>query len=125
MLCYYIPLAVIDTTTLTIAARNSELFAARLRDYFSCEQSGHDPNNPCDRKSLSEISHPDLAVTALVLLGIFPVVNLVYAINIRELKEKFSSCLGKTKVVSRNTKRTLSSLSSVSIKLDTKMTKNV
>ena len=87
----------IDTTTLTIAARNAELFAARLKDYFSCEQSGHDPNNPCDRKSFSEISHPDLGVAALVLLGIFPVINLVYAINIKELKEKFNGCLGKGK----------------------------
>ena len=115
----------IDTTAFTIGARNSELFEARLRDYFFCEQSGYDPNEPCDRKSFSEISHPDLTVTALVLLGFFPVVNLVYAINIKELKEKFSSCLGKTKVVSRSTKRTFSSLSSVSIKLDTKITKNV
>ena len=110
----------IDTIAFTIAARNAELFAARLTNYFSCEQSGHDPNNPCDRKSFSEISHPDLAVTALVLLGIFPVVNLVYAINIKELKEKFSSCLGKKKIASRGTKRTFLFLSSVSIKLDTK-----
>ena len=112
------------TTALTIGARNSEHFASRLTDYFFCEQSGHDPNNPCDKKGINEISHSvtDLAVTAFVLLANFPVVNLVYAINIKELKEKFSSCSGKE---SRSTKKTFSFLSSVSIKLGTKITKNV
>ena len=125
MLCYYILLAVIEAAIFTIVARNSELFAARLRDYFFCEQSGHDPNNPCDRKSFSEISHPNLTVTALVLHGILPVVFMVYAINIKELKERFNSCLRKTKVVSKSTKKIFSSLSPVSIQLDTKITKNV
>ena len=116
----------IDTTALTIGARNAELFEARLENYFFCELSGHDPNNPCDRKSFSEISYPDLTVLAFALLGIFPVVNMVYAVNIKELKEKFRNCSGKAEVVSRRTKKTFTSLSLVSIKLDTnKITKNV
>ena len=78
-------------TLFTIDIRNSEPFMAALNKYFICEGRGNDPNNPCDRNTFRQYSNPELTTIYFVLFGIFPAVNLVYALNFREMKEKFKS----------------------------------
>ena len=71
--------------------RNSEPFTEALSNYFVCEGRGYDPNNPCDRNIFRQYSNPELTTISFVLIDIFPVINLVYALNIREMKDKFRS----------------------------------
>ena len=79
-------------TSFTIATRNSEPFAEHLLNYFACEGRGNDPNNPCDRNTFGQYLNPEVTTISFFLIEIFPVINLVYALNIVELKEKFKSC---------------------------------
>ena len=88
--CYYILLAAVALTSFTVELRNSELFVEELLNYFACEGKGNDPNNPCDRNTFRQLAIPWLTVVSLVLIFLLPAVNLVYVLNIKELKEKFN-----------------------------------
>ena len=83
--CYYVVLGVIALTTFTVTTRNVELFTEELGQYFLCEAVG--PEDPCDRSGFEELTHPELVAVSYVLLGIFPVFNVVFAVNVNELKQ--------------------------------------
>ena len=53
-------------------------------EYFRCESQGAPSNNICDRNSVKG----DLISTtiAFILLGLYPAFNLIYTINIKELR---------------------------------------
>ena len=86
----------------TIIVRNSAPFKTELLSYFACERKGHDPNDPCDVEGFRDLSYSIMSAIALFLLGLLPAVNLVYALNIRELKQKVRGCCGG-EPVSRDT----------------------
>lgn len=85
--CYYVLLGVIALITLTLATRNDNRLLEEIAAYFRCEFIGIDPQNPCDRSRYQELLNPELNCISYVLLGIFPVVNLVFAVNVEELKQ--------------------------------------
>ena len=101
--CYYILLVVVALTSFTLNTRNSEPFLEALINYFFCEGRGNDPNNPCDRNTFHQYSNPELTTISFVLINIFPVINLVYALNIKEMKEKFKSSVMMIKLKFSNT----------------------
>ena len=107
--CYYVLLTVVVLTTFTIKTRNSELFVEELSNYFACEERGNDPNNPCDRNTFCQLSYPWLSAISFMLLYMLPVVNLVYVLNIKELKEKFN--ITKSLKFSRTVQTNLSNMS--------------
>ena len=78
----------------TVTTRNGVRFAAAVADYWQCELTGVDPENPCDelRASFEKLSFPVLTSFSYILLGISPAVHLVFAVNISELKQKFKTC---------------------------------
>ena len=90
VLCYYVLSAVIALISFTLSTKNSEQFVSRLLDHFDCEMHGQDPENPmaCDRNDFRQFSSPELAALVAALFSLFPVVNLVYVVNIKELKQK-------------------------------------
>ena len=96
-------------TTFTIITRDSELFVEELSNYFACEGRGNDPNNPCDRNTFRQLTYPWLTVVSFVLIFMIPAVNLVYVLNIKELKEKFS--IMQALKFSRTTQTNLSNMS--------------
>ena len=65
--------------------RNISGYIREIQMYFFCQQGGYDPDNPCTQ-DYQMYSYPFLTAAAFALLGLFPVVNLVYAINLKELK---------------------------------------
>ena len=91
-LSYYILVTVFSLTSFTLATRNSGPFVMQLQAYFACEGRGHDPDNPCDRNNFRQLAYPGVATTSFILLDLFPVVNLLYVLNIRELKDKCKMC---------------------------------
>ncbi len=85
--CYCIVLSTVVLTALTLSTRDdTTAFVRNIGLYFLCEQRGHDPENPCSRDYIKN-SDSVLTMLSYVLLSLFPVVSLIYAINIRELKE--------------------------------------
>ena len=87
MILYYLGLAAAGITLNTISARNPSQFIESIQTYFFCEQGGHNASNPCSRSEIENRNHPSLEVLASLMVAIFPVVNLLYAVNIQELKE--------------------------------------
>ena len=117
--CYYILLAVVALTTFTIATRNGGLAITRIFEYFTCEQEGHIPGK-CDEKRsrFQELSNPAWTTMSYILLGMFPMVNLIYAVNIQELKAFCQCCSWKrlTFSVSENPSTASSALNSSTLK---------
>ena len=83
--CYYVILGVIALTTFTLSTKNSESVANGIVGYFGCESSG--PQTPCDRSGFEPQLNPVLDCLSYILLGLFPAVNLVFAVNVKELKQ--------------------------------------
>jgi len=98
--CYYVLLGVIVLTTFTITTQNATLLADAVADYWQCEITGVEPENSCDRLRdlLEALTYPGLTAVSYILLGIFPAVNLIFAVNIEEIKQKFMTwCCRATK----------------------------
>ena len=72
--------------------RNLDAFDTQLDKYFVCELSGHDPSNPCDRSRFRLLSNPGLTAMTFILLGLFPLFNLIYALNYEELMKRCRAC---------------------------------
>ena len=89
--CYYVLLDVLALMAFTITTRNIEQFEAAVTNYWQCELTGVDPESPCDAliASYREFSNPVLSSFGFVILGSSPAVNLIFAINFSELKQKF------------------------------------
>ena len=80
-------------TTFTIVTRNYDsLFRATL-DYFECEKSGR--NSTCSRNN--DLHHATVSIMTFLLLGLFPAVNLMFAVNIRDVKTLLNLIKSKSK----------------------------
>ena len=87
---YYVVLGAIATSSFSIYEREAQSFVESVFLYFICERNGSNPS--CDRGTFESKAYPELAAIANGLFGLFPVVNLVYVINIKELSQW---CRGK------------------------------
>lgn len=96
-LFYFLILGITTITILTKSLAEVETFVGKAADYFLCEASGV-PNGTeanstvsplckAERERLYNITEPVGTTIAMVLLGLYPIVYLVYIINIRDLKE--------------------------------------
>ena len=92
---YYVLLSVVAITSFALGTRNASPFVKNIQRYFFCEQSGHDPNNPCSRSEFEKLSNPSITTLSYILLAIFPVINLVFVVNIQELKQSWRRLLKK------------------------------
>ena len=96
IICYYIIVSVVFLTGFTEASRNADIFGDKLYRYLMCERSGHDPNNPCDRTVL-ETSSYILTIFSYGLNGVLPCVNLLFTIDISEIKTKYQKMVNRMK----------------------------
>ena len=93
--CYYVVLTVFALTAFTMFTRNAPRLVSSIQRYFICERRGHDPNNPCSRSGIADGNNHFMDTLSFLLVAFFPVVNLVYAVNVRELKELWMKCFQK------------------------------
>ena len=84
--CYYIVLGTFALITFTLATKNGDRFSSEVVGYFTCELRGIDSDKPCDRSRFEALSHPVLNCISFILLGIFPGINLIFVVNVEELK---------------------------------------
>lgn len=85
--CYYVLVAVISLVAFTIATRHSKPVSKQILKHFQCESNGYNPNEPCDRGVFEDITYPELYAMSYILLGVFPLVNLTYAVNFGEIRK--------------------------------------
>ena len=82
---YYIILSVFTLSAITLNTRNFNSLKNALLLYFSCEQGGY--NMGCSREDIEKLTHPFTSALSYVLLCLFPIVNLIYIVNIQECKD--------------------------------------
>ncbi len=97
IIVYYVLLAVLALTTFTIFSQTLPLFMKNLFDYFVCERNGSSESEPCDQGGFQDLTNPIPANMSFVLLAVNPWLNLVFALNIRELKEFLCPYVQRTK----------------------------
>ena len=97
IIVYYVLLAVLALTTFTIFSQTLPLFMKHLFDYFVCERNGSSESDPCDQGTFQNLTNPIPANMSFVLLAVNPWLNLVFALNIRELKEFLCPYVQRTK----------------------------
>ena len=74
-------------TAIVLATRDSTFFFTNLFKYFSCEAFGHDPEMPCDPNTFRQYTHTGILAAAHILVMLFPAINLLYVLNVKELRE--------------------------------------
>ena len=95
ILCYYVLLAMVALTGVSVPLRKAERLANAITEYWQCETAGVDPFCNRLRASFEKQTNPRIITLAYVLLWIFPAVNLIFAVNIGELKQKFKTWRGQ------------------------------
>ena len=86
MFSYTVVLTVIFLVNLILSATNATKLKESLQRYFFCEQGGYNPSNPCNRSDIEDLTYPSLEIMSNILQAMFPVVNMIYVVNIQELK---------------------------------------
>ena len=91
---YYLVAAVINLTAFTLSIRNTSVVATNLKKYFFCEQGGFNPSNACNVPN-DIYHHPYISSLGYILVSLLPIVSLIYAVNIVELKEVWRKYFSK------------------------------
>jgi len=86
VLCYYMLITIMTIVTFSLMLRNEEILQTRIMDYFLCESQG--VTSQCQRNFEEFNSAVALALT-LVILALYPLYVLIFAINYREVKELY------------------------------------
>ncbi len=84
---YYVLLAVFAVLGFSLANRDAERFITEVIRYFQCERKGVDPDNPCDTSGYENIPNIYIALLSYVLIGMYPLINFLYVIDVQELKQ--------------------------------------
>ena len=101
IILYYITIVSLALTSFTLSVRENDLYFAELFSYFACESKG---NGSCPTSGYEAYMYPEINTIAYFLAGFFPAINLIYALNLKEIK---SVCLGVKKKIEVMSKPTV------------------
>ena len=90
---YYILLGVFTFTSFTLFTKHTDEDTTATIEYFECEKNGR--NNTC---SYDVQQTPYVSFITFLLIGLFPGINLVFAVNVQDFKafvKKFNTTLLK------------------------------
>ncbi len=90
MLFYFEILLTFVLVTFTLNIKYTDEFVASISKLFVCELNGYNPDNPCSRSDINRFQYPWLSAVSYIIFGSLPIVNLIYAINIEDMKQWFS-----------------------------------
>ena len=89
--CYYIILQVVGFVAYSLSEQSSDAVQAELFSYFLCEQSGHDPDNPCSRSGFEDVIVPEVTILSIFMAMFGPLVNIVFVMDYNEFKQKLKN----------------------------------
>lgn len=84
IITYHLILGVAVLTIFTKSIIDVSGYTTAALDYFGCERNGN--GTTCPRSDIEGQVNPIPTTIAFVLLGLYPTFNLVYTINIKELR---------------------------------------
>ena len=85
--------------------RTADLFESELIKYFTCEINGHNPLSPCDRSIIEAIEPDGLTILAHIIGGLYPVINLIFVINIQDSKGQLKVLYNSVRTSYRSRKK--------------------
>ena len=89
VLCYFLGTGIFVLIS-NIVRSWQNIGMQELQTYFICESDGSTSNSTCDRSVIdSAIPAQVLFDASQIILGLFPVVNLVYVVNFQKMKVKW------------------------------------
>ena len=92
--CYYAILALVFAATITLhKIQDLEQFISDITNYFLCEATG--TLRECDKPSV-DLYRRGVSLVSFILIGLYPIVNLIYVLNIQELKQKISKYIARS-----------------------------
>ena len=87
VLCYYAVFGIVAMSYMSVEIGDQEDEITAITDYFVCEATGSDNGVECDRSGFDHFGYHGLIVLVYWLLGLIPVINLVFVINWSVTKE--------------------------------------
>ncbi len=112
ILCYYFLVGAFMLSGVIVPAVNYLQFIAAASNYFLCESTGVDPNkNACER-SFEKYDSRIVFTTCLFLIGVLPIVDLLFVLNVQETKKILSRPLER-----RRTQHSLTHLSQICLRV--------
>ena len=94
-LCYYFLLTAFLLAAITIPATNYPNFMADISEYFLCESTGTNPNKKVCERNFERFDSRMVLIASILIVGMFPIVNLIYVLNVQEIKKILSRRLNK------------------------------
>ena len=80
-------MGVLVITAYTVNSRNNSNYLSNFQKFLFCEQGSHISSNPCINSGHEGFGLMFIQMLSGVLLGFLPLVNMVYVVNIQELKD--------------------------------------
>ena len=108
-LCYFFLLGTFMLSAIIVPATQYSQYIAAVSNYFLCESTGVYPNKKVCERNFEKYDGRMQFVIGLFFLGMFPIVNLLYVLNVQEIK----------KIISRPLKRRRTQLSLTQLSLRT------
>ena len=93
VLVYYVIVIFFILLGFALNVRYRGKFLSEIRCYFQCESNGVDPDNPCDGSGYMNHATLTMITIAYSLLGVFPLVNFLFVMNIRVLNQHLKKWL--------------------------------
>jgi len=74
---------------LSISVRDADIILDKLFAYFTCQAAGYNGPDTCatERDELESYLKPELNAITYFLLGLLPWTNLLFAIQVRDIKK--------------------------------------
>ena len=87
VLCYYAVFGIVAMSYMSVEIGEQEDEITAITEYFICEAVGSGHGAECDRSGFDHFGYHGLIVLVYWLLGLIPVINLVFVINWTVTKE--------------------------------------
>ena len=87
--CYFVIFGVIALVNVSIGIRDSDIILDKLLIYFTCQAAGYSGPDTCSKERGDLESHlkPELNAATYILLGLIPWSNLLFAIQVKDVKK--------------------------------------
>ena len=87
MFIYYIGLAAVVPIPYSLPNINFTKYLDSFQKNFVCVQASDNLGNPCSDSDIERNIFTLMGILSYILMALFPVVNLLYIVNIQELKK--------------------------------------
>jgi len=86
--CYFAVFGIIALINVSISIRDADIILDKLFAYFTCQAAGYRGPHTCaaERDDLESYLKPELNGATYFLLGLVPWTNLLFAIQVKDIK---------------------------------------